>query len=504
MNEIFAAATAAIDAGDLPAAEMLLRRIVEMDPRAHPAWDALAIVALRGGAPDAALGRAQRAVELDRRNPFYRNTLGVALGELGRFGEAEAAFRYALKQKPVYLQALFNLGKVLVKMGQDAESLKIFERAYAVQADYPDLRYMLAYLYRVRGRSQEARRVLDEVPALDSQGIETYANCELDLAGPEAAIGFLEERIARHPDDRNIREMLGKTLLSIGRWREGWPHFCARREPKMLPARLDGKRVLLLSEEGLGDIVFFLRFAAELRARGARTAVRCTPRLAAILRSDDFDVVTDAEADQSVFDFVIGVGVLPYALQAQSTPGPLPLHADAGKLGNWRDRLAQLGAPPYLGLTWRAGTDILRRQEFGTPNRQLSKEIPLTQLGQAVRGWRGTLLSLQREPYAGEIDALGAAAGARVHDLAAANQDLGNALALMALLDDYATVSNTNVHFRAGLGRSARVLVPRPPEWRWMNEGAESPWFPGFPIYRQPVSRDWREPLAALRRDLGL
>ncbi len=77
-------------------------------------------------------------------------------------------------------------------------------------------------------------------------------------------------------------------------------------------------------------------------------------------------------------------------------------------------------------------------------------------------------------------------------------------LAVLSLVDEYVSVSNTNIHLLAGIGRSARVLVPFPPEWRWLRREDRSPWFPDFPVYRQPVSRDWSAPLAALRQDLGL
>ena len=75
-------------------------------------------------------------------------------------------------------------------------------------------------------------------------------------------------------------------------------------------------------------------------------------------------------------------------------------------------------------------------------------------------------------------------------------------LAVLALIEDYIGVSNTNMHLRAGAGRTARVLVPQPPEWRWMAAGEESPWFPGFRIYRQGIDGDWGEALAKLARDL--
>ena len=73
--------------------------------------------------------------------------------------------------------------------------------------------------------------------------------------------------------------------------------------------------------------------------------------------------------------------------------------------------------------------------------------------------------------------------------------------AVLSLIDEYVGVSNTNMHIRAGLGKTARVLVPFPPEFRWMNAGSESPWFPGFRIYRQPPGRDWRPVLDALGKE---
>ncbi len=75
-------------------------------------------------------------------------------------------------------------------------------------------------------------------------------------------------------------------------------------------------------------------------------------------------------------------------------------------------------------------------------------------------------------------------------------------LALLSLMDDFVTVSNTNVHLRAGTDKTSRVLVPNPPEYRWMAEGEESPWFPGCKLYRQKVGGEWDEALAALARDL--
>ena len=111
--------------------------------------------------------------------------------------------------------------------------------------------------------------------------------------------------------------------------------------------------------------------------------------------------------------------------------------------------------------------------------------------------------SVQRQPAAGELAAFAAALGRPAADLSPLNDDLEAMLALCGELDDLVCVSNTNVHLRAALGRTSRVLVPAPPEFRWMTEGGESPWFPGTRVYRQASDGDWDAALCALTRDLA-
>jgi hypothetical protein len=175
---------------------------------------------------------------------------------------------------------------------------------------------------------------------------------------------------------------------------------------------------------------------------------------------------------------------------------PLP-----GQLEQMRARLALLGPPPYLGLTWRGGTPPA---EQGAGNWALYKTLAIAQLGAALKGFRGTFLALQRKPEAGELDAMADALGAPLHDLSELNNDLEAMHALLALIDEYVGVSNTNMHLRAAAGRVARVLIPAPAEWRWMASGAHSPWFPGFAIYRQAVDGNWSAALQALARDVRL
>jgi Flp pilus assembly protein TadD len=482
----FAQGKAAADAGDLAAAERAFLSVVEEDGAAHEAWMALAVIALRRAAPQLAVERASRAVELDRKNAVYLNNLGIAYAESGQGAPAEQALRRALKLKPDYAGAHFNLAKALHKRGKLAEARKEYERAHALEPGALPMQLGLARIYLTQGEPRRALPVLRaaapraELAPLIAQGVA-------ETEGVDAALGFL----AQHPDNPFARHARAELLLACGRWREGWreyqarPHAAAER-----PRRLAAGRLLLRAEQGLGDVLFFLRFEPALRARGIECALECPPKLAPLLAG------RIALHDGAPAAHQVRLGDLPALLDAEATPPAFPLQPENG-----RAELAAYGPGPYLGLTWRAGVDRTRTSEYAAEFGLLSKEIAPALLGEAVRGWRGTLVSLQRSPAPEELQALRAAAGAPVHDLAAVNDDLRDALAVLARLDEYVAVSNTNIHLLAGLGRRARVLVPYPPEWRWMREG-ESPWFPGFPVYRQSARRDWREALQRLRADL--
>jgi hypothetical protein len=110
---------------------------------------------------------------------------------------------------------------------------------------------------------------------------------------------------------------------------------------------------------------------------------------------------------------------------------------------------------------------------------------------------------LQRLPLPGEVENFSRALGRRAHDLSALNENLEDIAAVLELVDEYVGVSNTNMHIRAGLGKTARVLVPFPPEFRWMHTGHESPWFQGFRLYRQDPTRAWTVALETLCSDLS-
>jgi len=474
-------------------------------PSDHRDWNALAWTYLQSGQNDLALDAARRAHEASRGNLDYLNTLGVAYGEAGDLERAESSFRKALKKKPVFLDALINLAKTLEKQERFAESIALYERALALDEAFPKLATTLANLYRQAGNAQRARELLERLARhIDPQDLAmALAGCDAEVAGNGAAIERLSAAVKQHPDWQHARNALAHACLADGRWRDGWHHYLARhgtsaRAPT-LPARLDGERILLCGEQGIGDVLFFLRFAPLLKARGAEISLVCAKKLHGVITG-----LPVMESEARGFDRRLWLGDLPVHLDCYETPLAWSLGVSDETRRAARERLAALGKGPYLAVTWRAGTDTARGREFGAERMSLNKALPPEQLGAALRGWRGSTILLQRGARAGEAERFASPLGAQCHDLSALGDDLPMLLAVLAEIDEYVTVSNTNVHLLAGLGRSARVLVPYPAEWRWMRREGRSPWFPDFPVYRQSQSRDWQPTLHALRGELGL
>ena len=427
----------------------------------------------------------------------------LQLHQQGHVDEAVRRYREVLEREPGNAVATHYLGLAAWHRGDLTEAERLMRAALERDASIPDFHSNLGLLLRDTARRDEAIASFRAALAADPKWFEAYNNLGLTL---EAANRFAEacdayrEAIAREPGFAAARQNLGRALLTMGQYREGWEQYRWRLlaqgvlhsppDPaaKPLPPSLAGRRLALRGEQGVGDALFFLRFAPELARRGARLAFRGDPRLHPLLdRTGYFDLGFAGDNDGADGMENVFVGTLPWFLEADEParfPAALRLAPQPERVRRWREDLEKLGPAPYVGLAWRAGTVAP-----GPVSRQ-SKIVSAQRLGAQLRDREGTWISVQRLPQKGEREALELVLGATVHDLSMANNDLEDILALMSLLDDYVGVSNANVHLRAGLGLPMRVLVPFPPEWRWGLSG-RSPWFPTAEVIRQRPDGSW-------------
>ena len=532
-------------------AEQALRQLLRAHPAFPLAWYNLGNALRDQGRHEEAADCFRRTVSLDPASADAHNNLGGALQALARFEEAERAYRQSIELRPESIVAYRNLAGVLIDAGRFAEAAAVCEQQIARFPDVAELHFQLGSAFVHQGRLDRALGALRNAVRLapDYARAAGALGSTLHHTGhPEEARHWLECALALEPESTDFHHAMAGILLSAGELRGGWAEYGARparqhylakssgvSPPRELPRDLSGSSICLLREQGLGDEIFFLRFAPALKSRGPEIAYWGSSKLASLFQrvpvlqrvAAHSEPVPDADITMLVGDLPHALGALesrPVASGAfphedsrefaipphQGLPGfvrvlfpevppPLPLTPIPERLALAKQELARLGPPPYVGITWRAGT--LPEKQQGT-DWFLHKHAPLQQLGTTLRQAKGTYLALQYNPKPGEIEMLASCIGRPVHDLTAANDDLEAMLALLAIIDDYIGVSNTNMHLRAGAGRTARVLVQVPADWRWMAAGDESPWFPGFRIYRQGPDGDWSPALDRLGGDL--
>lgn len=468
----------------------------------------LGAVLIEAGHHDEAI--VQLSAALARQPDFVdaRVNLGTALLNTGRYVEAETELGKALDTAAGDALAWNSLGNARFHLGKLDQAIAAFEQAIAIDPRLVMAQNNLGTAWREKGNYSKAETAYRSAIAIDGRQAEAWSGLGVLLREQgrfTEAFTAQEHALSIKPTFRMAQFARGLISLGEGRFGDGFRDYLARdmtdvdglcRDP--LPADLTGRRLLLLADQGFGDELFFLRFAPMLKRRGARLTYQGSAAIAAIVeRSAAVDeVVTEGE---SPHDLKLSIGDLPHLLGMTSTsdvPSALKLPVRKHDREAVEATLEKFGPPPYVGLTWRAGT-----RQWNA----LTKSVPVAQLGRALSGISATFIVLQRDPDAGEIEALSASLGRPVHDLSSLNKNLERMLALLHRVEAYVGVSNTNTHLRAGTSRPSHVLVSHPPEWRWMNRSERSPWFSTFPLYRQKfsVSDDgWQEALAMLRRDL--
>lgn len=518
--------------GRLTDAESKLRHAIRLWPDYAKAYDNLGMLLQQQGRLSEALQAYEKSIKLDGGSPEsvenFKNALmlaGDAESYVARFqkelAESVDAYQKTLNEHPQVAEAHNNLGNALKEQHRYQEAISHYKLAAALRPDYT------APLNNWGVALQEMERPAEAIPyyeaALatkpdDAQVHSNLAAALMELGRIDEALDHLEASVYLNADYQEARYNLALALLNLGRLQEGWRHYLYRGSVKQrqnaqvflehpLPADLSGKRILLTRNQGIGDELFFLRFAVMLKSRGAWIAYRAADKIAPIARRLPFlDQVVGRHETPPDLDYLFSIGDLPLALGVNDlgqTPASIGLTPPAEAVEKVAARLAGLDTNGLLiGVTWRAGAD--KSDPETRKSRLPFKEYALESLAGVLRDLPGTVLILQRHPKPGEVAAFEAALGRPVHDLSDLNEDLDQMLAMMARLDEYVGVSNTNTHLRAAVGRASRVLVPANIlDWRWMSEGDRSPWFPDCRVYRQTPEGSWLGATLLLQADMA-
>ena len=486
--------------GKLEAATVSLRKAIALKPDFAEAHNNLGNVLKDRGELAAAIDSFRQAIALNPDLAEAHNNLGNALKDQGDGAAAVDSLRQAVALNPSYTEAYSNLGNALLVIGRLGEAAENLRKAVALKPGLAAAHSNLGNVLTEQDQPDQAIAALETAIRLQPNLAEAHnnlGNALRALGRFDAALACFEKAAAVQPDYAEARWNEGLCRLLLGDFEQGWKLYEWRwKKPGSADKERDfaaplwlgrkpvaGKRILLHAEQGLGDTLQFCRYAQRLAADGASVIVETQPALKSLLGGlAGVESVVARGEPLPPFDFHCPLMSLPLACETrlETIPAATPyIHVDPALVESWRSRLGARTAP-RVGLVWSGN-----RAHKNDRNRS----VPLSMIAKLTAA-EATLVSLQKELRSGEAAALEAIPnlrhiGDQLHDFA-------DTAALIALMDVVVTVDTAVAHLAGAMGKPVWVLLPINPDFRWLTEREDSPWYPTARLFRQPAAGDWQ------------
>jgi tetratricopeptide (TPR) repeat protein len=450
----------------------------------------------------------QRLVRLQP-TPFNRILLANSLAKIERGEEGLELLRQVCMEDPSNAQAHLMRHDVLLKLRRPEESLEAIDRTLALVQRNAQLVVNRSVSLERLGRYEESLQCVEEALAMEPTNVEALANRPtllLALMRVREAIAAAEEGLRHHPDNGDLHWNLAIGLMLTGDFQRGWKESEWRtrtvafrgtvlglRQPQWQGESLAGKTILLHAEQGFGDAIQFLRFVPEVARRAAQAWVLVPEQLEALVGAalPANCRILHQHSQLPPIDVHCPFMSLPAVLGTtlDTLPNRVPyLHAMPADVQRWRERLG--GAGPRIGIAWsgnpKHGNDHNRSMALATFR-------PVDAAGCRFFTVQPQMPERDRPVFA-EWD--------RAEDIGRELRNFQETAALFEALDLVITVDTSVAHLAGALGRPVWILLPYAPDWRWMLDREDSPWYPTARLYRQGADRSWAPVIERVRSDL--
>jgi Flp pilus assembly protein TadD len=476
----------------------------------------------------------QQALAVEPRNERVLNNLGMALRGLGREADALAAFQRSLAINPQAPTTLMNLGALLLQHGRGEDGLAVlrqavdcagtnpepynalanalsqlrrvgeaeqtYRAALQISPNNPRLLFNLANLYLKADRVEDAEATYRAAIAADPDYFDPYHNlghAYTELGEHEKAAACFRKGVQLRPGDFNPHMSLGMALMALGEYREGWVEYQWRlKDHAQLPPRdfakprwngeaLQGRTLLLASEQGAGDTLMFMRYLPMLKARGVKVVVECLPPLKRLFENqpEKYPVFVKGEK-LPPFDFYIAPIDLPliFGTTVDTIPNQVPYLA-APTVEQLPSIRLPRGKNKRIGVIWN-GNPVQRHNAYRSIPLELMRplfDVPGCDFYSLQYG--ATQTELERAGVADRLQLLG---DDRI-------VDFWGLAGLMQQMDLIVSVCTGPCHLAGALGLKTWTLLRFSAEWRWLSKRDDSPWYPSMRLFRQARRGDWPE-----------
>jgi tetratricopeptide (TPR) repeat protein len=495
-------------AGRVQQAEALYRQILEQDPEQADALYLLGLVASQASRPDDAVALLERAIRARPGVGQYHLVLGRVLAAAGRHEAAVEAFREATRLQPDSPDAHNGLGIVLDACRAHEEAVDAFRRAIELRGDFAVAHYNLGNTLHELGRIDESIDAYRRAIAIEPRDPEMHTNLGqalMDRLDVDGALAAYDRALELAPDFAGARFNRALALLLDGRFEEGWREHEARHaamQRRYLMPRpwrgepLEGRSLFVHSEQGLGDAVQFVRFLPVLAAQGARITMRAQPQLLDLFRQSALgaEFVSEPGGEED-HDYQIPLLSIPGVLgtDAGSVPGAEGyLRAAPEKVAAYRERFFDRPGLK-VGFVWQGNAaqkiDRLRSMP-------LDVLLPLLRV-EAVEAYA------MQKGERGERQLDGLPGDVRVTPLGPTFEDFTDTAAALSNLDLLISTCTSVPHVAGALGVPTWIMLAHQPDWRWLLERTDSPWYRSVRLFRQGAHGDWAPVVERVRDALA-
>ncbi len=498
----------------------------------------LGLLLAEAGRSEEALAEQDLAIALAPDFAAAHSHRGNILAALGREAEAMAAHARALTLAPGDAALGHNLGLTLAHLGYHDRALAAQMQAIALRPDYADAYAGLVGCYLEDGRVDEALAAARKAVALDARSSmtqtalgrallevddeagartaleaalalrPTYGQAHLNLGVLLSREGRIAEAEAEYrialdlrPETWEAHFNIGTVRLQAGDYARGWPEFEYRLnapdrrrsearypEPLWTDQDLAGRTILLHAEQGLGDVIQCARFIPDIAARGARIILEAPAALHRLFAPlAGVEALVEPGCSHAPADLRLPLFSLPHRVRAtlQSLPGPMPyLQPPQALREAWGERLDAL-APrpgPRVGVVWSGNV---------TAKVNRGRSIPLAAFAPLAKAVGAPLISLQKQYGLDELQAL--PPGMSVLTLGEAYDagDMADTAAVIEALDLVVACDTSVAHLAGAVGAPTWLAINTTPDWRWLKDRSDSPWYPSLRVFRQQAAGDW-------------
>ncbi len=488
--------------GKLHQAEAQYRMILKEIPDNAEALHGLGIIAFQLKKYDVAFDFISKAIENKPEAPQFHYNCGLVLVAMKRQDEAIRAFQQAIQYKPDYADAYYNLALALKEQQQFEDAIENFEQSIRFHSDNADAYYNLGNTHKSLNHHEAAAESYNKA----INGNPNFAKAYNNLAFVQQEQGHIKKAIENYrqaihlkPEFVEAHWNLSLALLLNGEFKEGWKEhewrFLRAKRNSNYPYRFgippwdgsffEGKRLFVHCEQGLGDTIQFIRYLPFVKDRGGKVFFETfTPLINLLKGFPGIDELVELSPDRSLpesCNFYLPLMSLPYIFGTtiDTIPSDLPyIVSGYQKVEQWKTRMSGKGFK--VGIVW-AG----KPEHENDRNRSCALESFATLA--LIPGLK--LYGLQKGSAARQIGSLGGRMNLVNfdHELA----DMSETAAAIDNLDLVISVDTAVAHLAGAMGKPVWTLLPFAPDWRWLLNRDDSPWYPSMRLFRQKKHGDW-------------